>query len=180
MSWKFESFADTGGNKDQEFLKILSLPARTAVPLELAISGPMDLLRGHGWCCRDALSVSHTPGAYRDYVRASRGEFSVAKHTYVRTNCGWFSDRSECYLAAGRPVVVQDTGFSTHLPTGTGLLAYRTLDEAQASLATVVQNYPRHARAARELARAHFATDVVLPPLLERATATVTTAQVEV
>jgi hypothetical protein len=170
MTWKIKSFEDIGGNKDQEFLKVLDLPARTDVPIELALTGPQDFLAGHGWCCRDAFTVSHSLDAYRDYLRSSRGEFSVAKHTYVRTNSGWFSDRTECYLTAGRPAVVQDTGFSAHLPTGEGLIAYHTLEEAVAGLEAVVADYPRHARAARELALAHFAAEVVLPPLLERAT----------
>jgi hypothetical protein len=171
MTWAIKSFTDIGGNKDQEFVKVLHLPARLKVPIELAVTGPPDLLRAHGWRCRDAFAVSATLDAYRDYLRDSLGEFSVAKHTYVRTNSGWFSDRTACYLAAGRPAVVQDTGFSAHLPTGEGLFAYRTADEAQAALEAVVRDYPRHARAARELARAHFAADAVLPPLLERATA---------
>jgi hypothetical protein len=171
MTWKIESFEDIGGNKDVEFLKILDLPSRTDVPLELAVTGPQDLLNRHGWRCRDAFPVSHSLTAYRDYVRTSLGEFSVAKHTYVRTNSGWFSDRTECYLAAGRPSVVQDTGFSAHLPTGEGLFAYRTTDEARAGLEAVVADYGRHSQAARELALSHFAAEVVLPPLLERATA---------
>jgi hypothetical protein len=171
MTWKIKSFEDIGGNKDQEFLKILDLPSRTTVPIELAVAGPRELLSRHGWRCRDAFEVSHSLGAYRDYVRSSRGEFSVAKHTYVRTNSGWFSDRTECYLASGRPAVVQDTGFSAHLPTGEGLFAYRTADEARAGLEAIVQDYPRHAHAARELARGHFAAEVLLPALLERATA---------
>jgi hypothetical protein len=170
MTWKITSFEDIGGNKDQEFLKILDLPSRTQLPIELAVTGPHDLLTRHGWRCRDAFPVSHSLDAYRDYLRSSRGEFSVAKHTYVSTNSGWFSDRTECYLAAGRPAVVQDTGFSAHLPTGAGLIAYRTLDEAVAGLETVVGDYSRHARAAREVALAHFAAEVVLPPLLETAT----------
>jgi hypothetical protein len=171
MTWKIKSFEEIGGNKDLEFLKILDLPSRTEVPLELAVTGPREFLNQHGWRCRDAFPVSCSPGAYRDYVRSSRGEFSVAKHTYVRTNSGWFSDRTECYLASGRPAVVQDTGFSAHLPTGAGLFAYRTADEAVAGLEAIAGDYPRHARAARELAVAHFTAEVVLPPLLERATA---------
>jgi hypothetical protein len=171
MTWKIKSFEDIGGNKDQEFLKVLDLPSRTSVPIELAVTGPPDLLRQHGWQCRDAFAVSHSPDAYRDYLRGSLGEFSVAKHTYVRTNSGWFSDRTECYLASGRPAVVQDTGFSAHLPAGEGLVAYRTADEALAGLEAVVADYPRHSRAAHELARDCFAAEVVLPPLLERATA---------
>jgi hypothetical protein len=171
MSWRIRSFKDVGGNKDLEFFKILDLPSRTGVPIELAVGGPCELLARHGWQCRDAFPVSRTPGAYRDYVRSSRGEFSAAKHTYVRTNSGWFSDRTECYLASGRPAVVQDTGFSAHLPTGAGLFAYRTAEEALAGLEAVVSDYPRHAAAAHEVARAHFAAEVVLPSLLERATA---------
>jgi hypothetical protein len=171
MTWRIKSFEDIGGNKDQELARIVDLPRRVPIPLELALTGPLELLRAHGWHCRDAFPVSRTLDAYRDYIRSSRGEFSVAKHTYVRTNCGWFSDRTECYLASGRPAVVQDTGFSAHLPTGEGLIAYRTLEEAQAGLEAVQTDYERHARAAQEIARAHFATDVVLPRLLEQATA---------
>jgi hypothetical protein len=171
MTWKIKSFEDIGGNKDEELLRIMDLPTRTKVPIELAVTGPHELLNRHGWRCRDAFPVSHSLDAYRDYLRNSLGEFSVAKHTYVQTNCGWFSDRTECYLASGRPAVVQDTGFSAHVPTGEGLFAYRTLDEAQAAVEAVVGDYPRHTRAARDLAVSQFAVDVVLPPLLERATA---------
>ncbi len=171
MTWKIKSFEDIGGNKDREFLKVLHLASKSPVPLELAITGPMDFLRANGWSCRDAYEVSHDLWSYRDYIRASRGEFSVAKQTYVQTNSGWFSDRTECYLASGRPAVVQDTGFSAHLPTGAGLLPFRTQDEALENLQRLSSEYARHARAARELAVTHFASEVVLPPLLERATA---------
>src|SRR5215212_250653 len=165
MTWKIESFGSIGGNKDQEFLKILDLPAQTKVPIELAVNGPQNFLREHGWSCRDAFAVSSTPDLYRDYIRSSYGEFSVAKHTYVSTNSGWFSDRTECYLSSGRPAVVQDTGFSEHVPTGDGLFAFRTADEAKAHLESIRANYERHSRAARELARAHFSAEVVLPDL---------------
>jgi hypothetical protein len=173
MTWRIKSFADIGGNKDQEFANVLDLPCRIRAPLELALSGPapLELLREHGWHCREAFPVSCSLDVYRDYLRSSLGEFSVAKHTYVRTNSGWFSDRTECYLASGRPAVVQDTGFSAHLPTGEGLIAYTTLEEALAGLEAVLCDYPRHSRAAREVARAHFAADVLLPRLLEQATA---------
>jgi hypothetical protein len=176
MTWKIRKFRELGGNKDREFQKVLHMPS-LRVPgqesqweLELAVNGPQDLLRAHGWLCRDAFSVSHSLDAYRDYIRSSLGEFSVAKHSYVTTNSGWFSDRTECYLAAGRPAVVQDTGFSEHLPTGEGLFAYHAADEALAGLEAVAADYPRHSRAAREIALAHFAAEVVLSPLLERAT----------
>jgi hypothetical protein len=168
MTWKIKSFEDIGGNKDQEFLKVLDLPRRTNVPLELAINGPEDFLRQHGWKCIDAWRVSSGIDVYRDYLGSSRGEFSVAKHTYVRTNSGWFSDRTECYLASGRPAVVQDTGFSAHIPCGEGLVAYRTVEEAAARLEEVAGNYEFHCRRARDIALAHFAAEVVLPPLLEQ------------
>jgi hypothetical protein len=170
MTWKIKSFKQIGGNKDQEFLKVLDLPSLTDVPLELAVNGPHELLGRYGWRCRDAFAVSRDTQSYRDYLRTSRGEFSVAKHTYVKTNSGWFSDRTACYLASGRPAVVQDTGFSSHLPHGEGLIAYRRVDEAKAGLEAVVADYARHSRAARDLAMAHFSPSVVLPPLLERAT----------
>jgi hypothetical protein len=170
MSWRFESFGTIGGNKDQEFAKVLDLPSRTEIPFELAVNGPMDFLRQHGWNCVDGFAVSSTPELYRDYIRNSYGEFSIAKHTYVSTNSGWFSDRTECYLASARPAVVQDTGFSEHIPTGEGLFAFKTADAAIAHLEAVRADYDRHSRAARELAAAHFSSDVVLPKLLEKAT----------
>jgi hypothetical protein len=167
MTWKIESFEDIGGNKDQEFLKVLDMPSKTKVPLELAVNGPQSFLRQHGWTCVDAFGVSLDLNVYREYLRNSRGEFSVAKHTYVNTNSGWFSDRTECYLAAGRPAVVQDTGFSAHLPTGKGLMAYRTKAEAIAALEEVQRNYDMHCKAAREVAVAHFSPEAVLRPLVE-------------
>jgi hypothetical protein len=171
MSWKIHSFEDIGGNKDIEFLKVLDLPRRTTAPIELAINGPMPFLRQHGWRCRDAFSVSRDLQTYRNYIRSSLGEFSVAKHTYVSTNSGWFSDRTECYLASGRPAVVQDTGFSRHLPTGEGLFAYASIDEAIGALDSVQTDPLRHSRTAREIAESHFSSDVVLSALLDRATA---------
>jgi hypothetical protein len=171
MTWKIESFEDIDGNKDREFAALVDLPSRTDAQLELAINGPHEMLSRHGWRCRDAYAVSSDLGRYRDYLRTSFAEWSVAKHTYVRSNTGWFSDRTECYLASGRPTVVQETGFSTHLPTGAGLFAYETADEALAAIEDVRARYAHHARAAREIAAAHFADDVVLPSLIERAVA---------
>ncbi|HEY0008596.1 MAG TPA: hypothetical protein VGB55_07725, partial [Tepidisphaeraceae bacterium] len=168
MTWKIKSFGDIGGNKDQEFLNILDLPQRTKVPMELAVNGPQDFLRQHGWTCRDSFEVSKDLEVYRDYLRTSLGEFSVAKHTYVRTNSGWFSDRTECYLASGRPAVVQDTGFSQHLPTGEGLISFRNIDEAKAGLEAVASDPKRHSRAAREIAEQHFDSDKVLTKMLSQ------------
>ncbi len=140
----------------------------TDAPVELAVNGPKGALREHGWRCRDAFSVSYDLDSYRDYLRSSLGEFGVAKHTYVHYKTGSLSDRTECYLASGRPAVVQDIGFSAHLPTGEGLFAYRTVEEAIEGLEEVLADYERHSRAARDLAVAHFDARRVLTDLLER------------
>jgi hypothetical protein len=171
MTWQTESFRDVGGDKDQEFMAYLDLPARTAQPFLLAVNGPSTLLQGNGWDTVEAMAISRTPGEYRDFIRGSRAEFGVAKHTYVATRSGWFSDRTECYLAAGRPALVQDTGWSAHLPEGEGLLAFSNLDEALAGIDRLNAAYERHARSAREIAREHFDAERVLTRLLEEATA---------
>ena len=170
MSLKTESFLEIGGNKEEELLRFIDLPKSVSTPLELAVNSSRDLLAAHGWRCRDAFGVSRNPGVYRDYIASSLGEFSVAKRTYVATNSGWFSDRTGCYLASGRPAVVQDTGFSAHLPVGEGLIAYTTPAEARDALERVAGDYERHARAAREIAVAGFSSEAGLPPLLEQIT----------
>ena len=103
MTWKIESFTDVDGNKDREFVKFIDLPKQTATPFELAVNGPQQLLRAHGWPTVDAMSVSRSLWDYRAFIQRSRAEFGVAKHAYVANRSGWFSDRTECYLAAGRP-----------------------------------------------------------------------------
>jgi hypothetical protein len=167
MTWQIESFTDVGGNKDQEFIKYIDLPSRTPQRFELAINGPQTLLREHGWETVDAMGVSRTPSAYRDFIHRSKAEFGVAKHTYVATRSGWFSDRTECYLASGRPALVQDTGWTAHLPSGEGLLAFSTIDEALAGIDRINSSYARHVGRAAEIAREHFDARVVLPRLLE-------------
>jgi hypothetical protein len=169
MTWQIESFTDVGGNKDQEFVKYIDLPAQTTQTFELAINGPQALLRKHGWSTVDAMRVSRTPQDYRSFVQHSRAEFGVAKHTYVATRSGWFSDRTECYLAAGRPALVQDTGWTAHLPNGRGLLAFSSPDEALAGIDRINSDYAGHAVAARDVAREHFDASRVLPRLLETA-----------
>jgi hypothetical protein len=168
MSWKIESFADVGGNKDVEFLRFLDLPSRTGPRFELAVNGPETFLREHGWSTLPAMRVSRTPEEYRQFIQSSRGEFGVAKHTYVATRSGWFSDRTECYLAAGRPAIVQDTAWTKHLPSGEGLLAFSTPEEAADAIARVEADYPRHAARAAEIAEEHFEAGRVLSSLLER------------
>jgi hypothetical protein len=170
MTWQIESFADVGGNKDQEFVKFIELPSKTTQKFELAINGPQQLLRQYGWETVDAMRVSRTPDEYRAFIHGSKGEFGVAKHTYVSTRSGWFSDRTECYLASGRPALVQDTGWTAHLPSGHGLLAFADIDQAIAGIERINGDYDRHARHALDVARAHFDARVVLPKLLEAAT----------
>jgi len=167
MTWQIESFADVGGNKDQEFVKFVDLPSKTTQRFELAINGPQRLLREHGWETVDAMAVSRTPEAYREFIQSSKAEFGVAKHTYVVNRSGWFSDRTECYLASGRPALVQDTGWTAHLPSGDGLLAFSTPEEALAGIEAINADYDRHARCAVDIAREHFDASRVLPRLLE-------------
>jgi hypothetical protein len=169
MTWQIESFTDVGGNKDQEFIRFIDLPSRTTQPFELAINGPQKLLREYGWETVDAMRVSRTPGDYRDFIQCSKAEFGVAKHTYVANRSGWFSDRTECYLAAGRPALVQDTGWSAHLPAGDGLLAFSTIDDVLTGIGAINGAYARHAGRAREIAREHFDARVVLPRLIDLA-----------
>jgi hypothetical protein len=171
MTWKTESFTDVDGNKDREFVRFLDLPRRTAHPIELAINGPQDLLQQHGWATVDAMSVSRSLWDYRAFIQRSKGEFGIAKHAYVSRRSGWFSDRTACYLAAGRPALVQDTGWSAHLPTGTGLLPFSTPEEALDGLDRLERDYARHARRAAEIAQECFDAARVLPPFLETACA---------
>ncbi len=157
------------GQKDIEFAKFVDLPERTSVPMEIAVSGkhvPADQLASAGWRVRDAQAVTLSYNAYGDYITACRGEFSVCKNVFVALNTGWFSDRSAAYLAHARPVVLQDTGFSQHLPVGEGLFAVRTIDEAAAAIEAIESDYPRHSRKAREIARAYLDAEVVLTQFL--------------
>jgi hypothetical protein len=171
MTWQIESFTDVGGNKDQEFIKYIDLPSRTPQRFELAINGPQKLLREHGWETVDAMRVSRTPSEYRDFIYGSKAEFGVAKHTYVATRSGWFSDRTECYLASGRPALVQDTGWTDHLPSGEGLLSFSNIEEAAAGIDSINLDYARHTRRAGEIAREYFDARIVLPRLLDEASA---------
>ena len=158
-------------SKHHEFLKYLDLPERTGQAFELALSScePSErkMLAEHGWGVRDGLEISAGIDRYRDYVGASRGEFTVAKDQNVRLRTGWFSDRSATYLASGRPVVTQDTGFGEVLPTGEGLFAFDSPEAAAAAIAEIDSDYVRHATAARELAREHFGHEAVLRALLD-------------
>jgi hypothetical protein len=173
MNWKAHRTMThentTYGQKDVEFEKFWDLPSRTRAPLEVAVSGkqvPASRLAAAGWRTRAANRVTRSVDSYWSYIRGSRGEFSVSKNVFVATNCGWFSDRSAVYLASGRPVVLQDTGFSSHLPCGQGLFAVRSVDEAAAALEEIVGDHDRHASRAREIAEEHLDARKVLGGLL--------------
>jgi len=123
-----------------------------------------NVLKSNGWRLMDSHPL--TVCSYRDYLQASRGEFTVAKDANVRLKTGWFSDRSACYLAAGRPVITQDTGFGTMLPTGEGLFAFNTMDEILTAFEAIECDYERHCRAARDIAEEYFKAETVLSRLL--------------
>ena len=148
-------------SKDQEFKKLLDLPARAGQRFELALSSYEDadreLLEQHGWRVRPAMEFSTDLVAYRDFIAASAGEFTVAKDQNVSLRTGWFSDRSATYLAAGRPVITQDTGFGHALPVGEGLFAFSDEEEVVEALARLDAEPERHRQAARELADEFFA-----------------------
>lgn len=170
MTWRIESFQDIGGNKDAEFAKVATLSEKLAaagIQIELAVNGPRAALRQHGWRAVDAMAATSNLWNYHAYIASSRAEFSVAKRTYAATQCGWFSDRTICYLASGKPAVVQDTGFPRLLPTGEGLLAWRDRDDALAGILEVESDYPRHAAAARAIAEEHFRAEKVLARMLD-------------
>lgn len=157
------------GGKSDEIKRFMDLPKRVDVDLELAMSGPAprDQLTQAGWRVIDALSVSSDPWLYRDYLANSLAEWSIAKQAYAASGSGWFSCRTACYLALGVPAVVQDTGFSQSIPTGQGLLAFTTLDEAAAAIEQVLAEPQRHSDAAIDLAERWFDSGVVLNELLE-------------
>lgn len=163
------------GQKDVEFMRFLGLPGRVPnIPLGVAVSVtpesrfPATAARLAGWEVLDPSVCAHDARRYQDFILDSRGEFSVAKQTYVRAKTGWFSCRSGCYLAAGRPVVTQDTSWSQLLPTGRGLLAFHDEETAVEALQRVESDPKRHSRAAREIAREYFDSDVVLSEMLSR------------
>jgi len=162
------------GLRVHEFRKFAELPRCTKAYFELALdihpaeTPDLELLANGGWRLVDPIAAAGDPQRYQEYIQRSRAEFMVAKGMYVQTQSGWFSDRSICYLASGRPVLAQDTGISQLYPTGEGLLTFTTLDEAIAGVEEVTRAYARHSRAARALAEEYFDSDVVLPRLLEQ------------
>jgi hypothetical protein len=176
-------------SKHREFLKVIDLPRRLGQPIELAMgladaavtrpgygevipavgmtAEERGLLDDNGWRLVDAHALTEDPWTYRDYVRSSRGEFTVAKDLNVRLRSGWFSERDACYLAAGRPVIAQDTGFGKVLPIGEGLFAFNTMDDVLAAFDAVNTDYDKHSRAARAIAEEYFRAETVLTKLID-------------
>jgi hypothetical protein len=162
-------------NKRASFLEFVDLPRRTSQALELALflsDSDLDvkdrqLLEGRGWRVRHSREVAGTPESYQAYVRGSRGEFSCAKPSCMHFQNAWVSDRTLCYLASGKPAVVQNTGPSTFLPSGEGMFRFSTMGEAADALAEVNADYQRHSRAAREIAEAYFDAGKTLAKILD-------------
>jgi hypothetical protein len=159
-------------SKDREFRKFLDLPERIGPRFELALNRDtrtdedVSLLTRHGWRVRNGFESPSEVDAYRQYICDSRGELTVAKDQNVRLRSGWFSERSACYLAAGRPVVTQDTGFGRALPVGAGLFSFTTTEDIVAAVGEIEGDYDRHSRAARSLAEEHFRAERVLSRML--------------
>ena len=160
-------------SKHPSFERIMDLPSRTTETFEMALGNVDESSRReferHGWRLRDPYGVSRTAFTYHRYLCEAKGEFSVEKEQLVALRTGWFSDRSVCFLAAGRPCVLEDTGFGSRIPTGPGLVAWSTVDEAAEAMESVAARYDEHARGARELAEEFFEARVLLPAILEAA-----------
>jgi hypothetical protein len=166
---------ETWGQKDVEMMRFLDLPGlASGVRLALAVNQttgtpfPTTLFREHGWDVLDPYECASDWRSYRAFLSSSNGEFSVAKETYTKSRTGWFSCRSACYLASGRPVVAQETGWSSYIPTGSGLFAFGDVTAAAEALATIQSDKVRHSRAAREIAEEFFSSQKVLGSLLRQ------------
>jgi hypothetical protein len=162
------------GQKAHSLRQFITLPTRIKEKLFLALTihpqevKDLDALARHGWRLLNPEQVAATPAAYQQFIQGSRAEFGIAKSGYVAAQCGWFSDRSICYLASGRPVIAQDTGFRDILPIGHGLFAFRTIDDIVSSVENLRADYQRHASAARALAEDYFDSDKVLSRFLQQ------------
>lgn len=157
-------------SKGTEFEKLMDLPGQVRVPLKVAVGGmkaPLDRLSRCGWQVTDGPQATVTPRMYQDFIGESRGEISTAKHVYAAMRTGWFSCRSACYLAAGRPVIVQDTGFTSAIPSGMGIVPFNTAEEARAALEEVEARYGEHARAALGAATESFDARRVLQRFID-------------
>jgi hypothetical protein len=171
LSWTTDSFPGIGKGKGDEMMQMVGVPERTEERILLAVAGqpPNELLADHGWELTDALEATIDAASYRSFIQASKAELGFAKAMYVETRSGWFSDRTESYLASGRPALVRETGFSDFLPTGEGLIAFEDVDGILAGIESIGSDYERHARRAREIAEERFEGTRVLHGLLDTA-----------
>ena len=162
------------GQKAHSLRRLITLPTLTTERFMLALAIHADerndlaALAANGWHLLDPAQVACTPADYQRFIQGSRAEFGVAKSGYVTSRCGWFSDRSLCYLASGRPVLAQETGFSRFIPVGEGLFAFETTEDVLAAVEEMRANYTRHAHAARAIAEGLFDSDKVLSRLIDR------------
>jgi hypothetical protein len=170
IEWRGETYL---WNKAPQFLRHIAAPRSAGETFELAVeingAETRSRFEGNGWRLREAFDLSINCDTYREYIQQSKGEFTVAKDQYVRLNTGWFSDRSACYLAAGRPVITQQTGFTKHYGGTAGLFAFDSLAEVAEAVKMINGDYAQHSRAASEIAREFFEAEKVLGSLLERA-----------
>ncbi len=159
------------GKKDRSVYRLIDMPSLTTHKLELALGGepPREYLESHGWILTNPLDASGTIEGYREFIAGSRVDLGIAKQAYVRSRSGWVSDRSLCYLASGRPVIHQDTGFTDWLPSGDGFLAFSTAAEAAERLREIDADYEKHARGARALAETRFEARAVIGRMLDDA-----------
>ena len=170
IEWQGRHF----GQKAHSLRRFFELPSHTEERFELALAIHPDekqdlaALHDYGWTLVDPTLEAGTPSAYQRFVAGSKAELGIAKSGYVESRCGWFSDRSVCYLASGRPVIAQDTGFGPFLPADTGLLAFTTVEDALTAIEELDLNYQLHSDAARALAEDVFDSQKVLPTLIER------------
>lgn len=160
------------GMKAASFAAFMSLPEMTPAPMELAVSddaAPREQLRANGWVLSDPTRRASDPWSYQSYIQQSKAEFSLAKHGYVTGRTGWFSDRSAAYLASGRPVLLQDTGYSNYIETGRGLMAFHTPEEAVQAIELIDRSYAMHCAAARDIAHTYFSAQKILRSLIDHA-----------
>jgi len=176
--WHGSQYASFEGElyagKRDEFIRFLELPKRAQRPMEVALSifqedyDDLGLLMRNEWIVRDPFLYAGNLESYREFIQFSRAELSVAKGGYVKSGSGWVSDRTACYLASGKPAVIQSTGFEEYLPTGKGLLTFETLEQACAALDAIDDAYLDHCQAARQLAETRFDSAIVLASILDR------------
>jgi hypothetical protein len=179
--WHGSQYADFGGEryggKREEFIRFLDVPKRVRRPIEVALCmfqhdyEDLGMLHRNAWVVRDPYLYAGDLESYREFIQFSRAEFSVAKSGYVKSRSGWFSDRTACYLASGKPAVIQSTHLEQRLPTGMGLLTFETIEEACAALEAVDDDYLEHSRAARRIAETYFDSAIVLASILDRVAA---------